>query len=222
MNKLDAENEEAWLAQRWELVTGSAAAVLMGLSPFKSREALLAEYITMESSFEPNRKAWFGLQLETAIGRLTARALGVAFSPCNELRWEDGCPVGSTMDGYLGPTRRPLFPPDVCPSGHKKNWAAFREEAQEYIKSRNFWVEIKNVGHDKLKYWNSPGLPPQYYWAQCQTQMLVTGEDAMALVAMVGGQDIRGHIIKKDQTFLDNLVEEATTFMQEVREGREL
>ncbi len=226
MNKLDAGDEEAWLAQRWELVTGSAAAALMGRSFFKTREELLDEYIKRESAFKPNRKAWFGNQLEVAIGRVAASALSkdllLEFCPRNELRWEEGSSIGSTTDGYLTVKTWREPTPFPCPSGHKKNWAAFEKEALPLVASRNLWVEIKNVGQDQLKRWNTPGSPPDYYWTQCQTQLLVLDEPAMALVAMVGGQDIRGHIIRRDDKFLEELQKEATVFMQQVREGREL
>lgn len=220
MNKIDASNEEAWLAQRWELVTGSAAAALTGLSPFKTQEELLGEYVKKETSFKPNRKAWFGQQLEVAIGRTIGAALNCSFSPMNELRWETGTDIGATTDGYLTAEWGGL--PDIVPSGHKKNWTAFMEEATSIALNRNLWVEIKNVGHYQLKRWNQPDNPPPYYWAQCQTQLLVTGEEKMALVAMVGGQDLRGHIIKRDDSYLDKLKVEAKKFMGEVREWREL
>ena len=222
MNKLDASNEAEWLAARWELVTGSSAAVLMGLSPFKSRSELLTEYINKESSFKANRKAWFGNQMETAIGRALGTSLGALFSPKNELRWQDGSSVGSTMDGYLSCSDQVREPSDVIPSGHKKNWAAFAEEATDTFSKRNLWIEIKNAGADQLKRWNIKGCPPEYYWAQCQTQMLVLDEPKMALIALVGGNDFRGHIIHRDQDFLDKLQTTAKEFMEQVQEGRDL
>lgn len=222
MNKLDAEDEEAWLAQRWELVTGSAAAVIMGKSPFKTRLELLAEYIYKESSFSGNRKSWFGLQMETAIGRALGASLGALFSPCNELRWETGAVVGSTMDGYLSVSDQLRESSDICPSGHKKNWKLFADEATEYVQRQNLWVEIKNTGGGNLRFWNMPGSPPENYWAQCQTQMLVLDEPKMALIALVGGQDFRGHIIHRDHDFLDKLQETAKEFMEQVQEGRDL
>ena len=225
MNKIDAgEDEAAWLAQRWELVGGSSAAVLMGMSPFKTRDELLLGYVNRKSDFTPGHKTWCGLQFESAIGRALGVSLGCSFSPKNELRWKDGSCIGATTDGYLSVSDMLMLPDPVCPSGHKRNWVKFAEEASDYLEQRNLWVEIKNVGQDKLSRapWNRPGSPPEYYWAQCQTQLLVLDEPKMALVALVGGQDLRGHIIERDEIFLDELQDAAKEFMEEVREGREL
>ena len=221
INKLDAEDEEVWLAQRWELLTGSGASILMGANPWKDRMTLLKEYLSRESGFVPSAKTWLGSQMEAAIGRATAAALGLSFSPMNQLRWHEGELLGSTTDGYLT-ENADAEASEVVPCGHKRHWRDFADAVLKQVDSRNFWLEIKNVGQHNLQLWNKKNNPPEYYWWQCQTQMHVLEEDQMGLVALVGGQDLRPHIVKRDQSAIDKLLQEATTFMHQVFEGRNL
>ena len=232
---IDATTQrDAWLAARWECVTGSGLAALTGLSPFSDRQTLLSKYITRNDTFKVNQKMAWGLYSEEYVGRALASILSdhsgrkVSFLGENTFRSQEGSCIGATCDGELKLQLGSIGPEDAvwdaCPSGHKKNWGELCDELMELLHKYLYVpVELKLVGQDSLKYWNSPKKgPPSYYWAQCQAQMHVTGVDTMAIVAKVGAHDIRGHIVDRDDLYLEEAEEKATEFMKQVREAREL
>lgn len=226
-------DRERWLAERWNCVTGSGLAALMGLSPFTDRQKLLTKYITRNDTFKVNRKMQWGTNSEVWVGNMLADQLSsrtvnaVQFVPENKFRRVDGTYIGATGDGFLRQEVLPWKPhfdwTTACPSGHIKNWEAFEEELVSLLSKGQVELEIKTCGDDQLKYWNDPKAgPPSYYWTQCQAQMFVLGVDAMAIVAKIGAHDTRGHIVHYDKAFMDEAQVSAQEFMQQVKEAREL
>ena len=218
------ETEPEWLEARKHLITGSALAGLMGLSPWATRAKLTARYLG-EEEFSPNRKMWWGNVMEEANGKALAKAIGGGcyFVPAH--RFYSEAPFGATTDGYLESVTGFVgsVGPAVCPSGDTRKWGRFRDGVAEILESGGrLWTELKNVGQDQLKNWNQEGAPPPYYWAQCQLQMHMLGLDTMALVAKVGAADIRGHLITYDELFMDDATDKAQEFLSELEEMRKL
>lgn len=80
------------------------------------------------------------------------------------------------------------------------------------------WLEIKNVGRFKLDDWDE-GIP-DYYWAQAQWQLAVSGLALCHVVALVGGQDLRWRRVNADPKWQADAFEQAEAFWQRVQSGQ--
>ena len=94
-----------------------------------------------------------------------------------------------------------------------KEYPFLQGHIDKKIEGENAGVEIKNVGLRQAKYWNKQ--PPIYYEFQVLHYLAITGFDYFDVVALVGGQELMIHTIKRDEERIEKLVQKEVNFWQE-------
>lgn len=138
---------------------GTDAAVVLGLSPWKSRFSLWAEKIGLEEppDFKGNERVEWGLILEPVIAREYARRTGHVIKPGRRFR------------------RHPT----------KKHMICHVDRMIESGKLGSGVLEIKTAGAEKKGEWQDG--PPLHYQVQLFHNMTVTGSNWGAIAVLVGG-----------------------------------
>jgi len=94
-----------------------------------------------------------------------------------------------------------------------KEYPFLQGHIDKKIEGENAGVEIKNVGLRQAKYWNKQ--PPVYYEYQVLHYLAITGFDYFDVVALVGGQELMIHTIRRDEDRINELVKKEVNFWQE-------
>lgn len=214
-------NDPAWQGRRSKVVTGTGVASLMGLNPWRGREALLDSYLR-SVPFSDNHKTFWGRQLEGAVLQGYATLTGLRIVNANAYFERDV--IGSTIDGLVDPgSLEDLLPASEGYVGTTAPtyWRTGVNELQ-YLLGREdpLICEIKVTSERSKSDWGKEF--PKHYWAQLQAQMYVTELDRAIIVAKVGAYDIRHHVVEADANFQSRMLEEATKFLTEVENGRSI
>jgi len=214
-------DDPAWQERRSKVVTGTGVASLMGLSPWRGREALLDSYLR-SVPFSDNHRTFWGRQLEGAVMQGYASLVGLRIVNANAYFERES--IGSTIDGLVDPesldgllSASEGYVGTTAPS----YWRAGVEKIQ-YLLGREEPVicEIKVTSERNKSEWGKE--VPRHYWAQLQAQMYVTGLDTAIIVAKIGAYDVRHHVVEQDASFQSRMLEEAAEFLKEVENGRNL
>ena len=179
---------DEWLAERKKGIGASDAAVLLGLSPWKSPLQLYAEKLDLlpPDARETEAMEW-GLLLEGPIG-----------------------------ERYAAKTKRTVTRPipftiyaAEAPAFMAATFDAFTEESGD-----PGVVEVKNVGWQKAEEWADE--PPIFYQIQLQWQLRVSGFGWGSLAALVGGQKFVYFDMARNDRFIAILEERAAAFWARV------
>lgn len=208
---LDSDPE--WKPTRAKLVTGSAVATVMGLNPFQSREQLANIIQGYEiDDFQGNNKTWWGSFSEKHNMAAFSTITGLRTEPHNGLYVSSACPwLGATLDGFVWRTgdERPL---ETLPlTGLSTGWWRRFQDALEGVEGVGL-VEMKQTS--RVGDWSYK--VPEYYWVQAQSEMFVTGLPWAVVVAKIGADDMRMHLVLADEDFVSNMVEQTRAFAVEV------
>jgi predicted phage-related endonuclease len=183
---------EPWLnARRDSMVTASDIAALLGLDP---RRDALSVFLSKRHPVKKESLTWedprfWGLALEQPIGRIVADYCGWDFHPGGYLLRSKQYPMlGATLDAEVKPAN--------------DQWRPY---------------EGKNVSTWLLNDWDVEAqVPPDRVLIQAQTQMMVTGTEAVQTFALIGGSiprsievaphhELRSMIVEKAEELLDRL-----------------
>jgi putative phage-type endonuclease len=93
-----------------------------------------------------------------------------------------------------------------------KDFPFLQGHIDKKIEGENAGVEIKNVGLRQAKYWMKQ--PPIYYEYQVLHYLAITGFDYFDVVALVGGQELMIHTIRRDER-IEELVQKEVEFWNE-------
>lgn len=182
------EDRQTWLAARRQFITATAAPVILGISPWKTREQLWTEMSgDGEDRSRPRtqRMRW-GLRLEPAI------LAGYGEDHAVEVR----------LSGeLLASTERP--------------WAACTLDGWEVRDDELVPIEVKCVDARSAQYWGDG--PPPVVTAQVQHQLMVTGLPRARVLAMIGGNELRVFTVERDDAFIERLAEEEVQLWRAVR-----
>lgn len=94
-----------------------------------------------------------------------------------------------------------------------KDFPFLQGHIDKKIEGLNAGVEIKNVGLRQAKYWMKQ--PPIYYEYQVLHYLAITGFDYFDVVALVGGQELMIHTIRRDEEKINELVRKEVEFWNE-------
>lgn len=207
------DTDPQWKAERSKLVTGSAVAAIMGLSPFQSREQL-ANIVQgyEEDTFTGNNRTWWGSFSEKHNMAAFSAITGLRTEPHNGLYTSVSFPwMGATLDGFVWRTgaEEPLqdLPLTGLSTGY---WDRF-QAALEGLEGPGL-IEMKQTS--RVGEWSTK--VPEYYYAQAQSEMFVTGLHWTAVVAKIGADDMRPHIVLACPEFFADMVEQTRAFAVEV------
>lgn len=165
---IQIENEQQWLGERVKDITSTEVSALYGLSPYKTEFELFHEKRDAQVvKFEPNERMKWGTRLESIIAQGAAEDQGWDIAKLNVYMRDTDARIGSSFDF------------EILSSANGKGI-----------------MEIKNV--DSLQFhknWIDDGQgnieAPEHIELQIQHQMEVANYDWTALVALVGGNELK-------------------------------
>jgi putative phage-type endonuclease len=189
------ENREAWLALRGQDITSTDVAALFGLSPYKTRLQLWHEKTggLCEDFQETERMKW-GTRLQDTIARGVAEDRGWEVRARNVYSRIEDRRIGSSFDFEI------LNHPDGPGLLEIKN--------VDGLVYRNTWTEEDGVVE-----------APAHIELQLQHQLLVTGRTWGAIVALVGGNDVKVVIRESDPVVQGDIIDECARFWASVQSG---
>jgi putative phage-type endonuclease len=203
----ETERRREWLKQRRTGIGASDAAIILGLSPWKSPLALLTEKLGLDNpdDAEPpemtSPQKW-GLRLENAVGLGFAEETGrkvYAGDPYVVARNKDYPFIMATLDRTQVLTPDSERPPFAVGDGERGA------------------LELKTAGFQKMDDWEEE--PPLYYQVQLQQQMFVEEYKWGSLAVLIGGQTFRYKDMERNDRFIELLVRKCREFWQHVQSG---
>ncbi len=171
--RADAPRDE-WLKVRGAGIGGSDCGTVLGLNPYKSAYTLAAEKIGLmePEDLSGNAKVWFGTQLEPVVAA--------------RFQYETGKKVHKR--GTLQDPDHPWMLANI----------------DRWVPGENAGLEIKTADYHMRGEWGAADDPedtrvPDAYYCQCMHYMAVTGADYWYLAALIGGNDFRLKVIKRNE-----------------------
>ncbi len=180
MSQIPCADEAAWLAERRNGIGASEAAIILGLSTYKSPFQLYHEKLGLEVESKANADArTFGLLFEEPIAQyyaLETKREVRRVKPYTLFR-DDAHPfMLATPDRFVRvPERSPYLRP----------------------------LELKMADVSLRTRWADE--PPLEYVVQVQHQMAVTGADFASLAAVIGGNSFLWCDLERDDEFINRL-----------------
>jgi putative phage-type endonuclease len=183
---------ENWLAARKNGLGGSDAAVVLGLSPWKTEFDLWAEKRgEIADSFgdtTPEHVLW-GNILEDAVAKEYANRRGVTVRRSPEMRWSKEHPyMFANIDRKI--------------QGQNKLLEVKTTNSMSF--SRNDWGE------------EFTNQVPEYYLTQVMHYLAVTGYSEGDLAVLIGGQEMKIYTIKRDEHLIDIICAQEGEFWNKV------
>lgn len=188
---VDPSDRDAWLAQRQLGVGGSDAATIMGANPWKQTYALWLEKREGAASFD-NEAMYWGRALESSIRVGFSDKMALTVRPLsNSVFIHPDLPfVRANLDGAIVDN----VPKALVYEGKTSN-------------APDQWGP---TGSDEY--------PEQYLW-QVQHYLAVTNAPLAHLAVLLFGRDFRTYQIPRDETLIDALLNNETSFWKSVQDG---
>lgn len=184
----DEDDRLTWLDDRRAGIGGSDIAAIMGMSAFNGP---LDVYYSKVEEVSDNEEAMtepmeWGVRLESVILKHFTDLFAVNYDDNKRLIRSDLTPI------LLHSPDAIELDEDGFPIGG---------------------IEIKNIRSDKA--WTEPYGMPEYYYAQVQHGLYVTGLDKWTIVALVSGNKMIYRTVYPDHDFQDMMVKAANNFWLE-------
>ena len=178
---------EEWLERRKEGIGGSDAAVVCGVSRYKSPVELWMEKTSQLPAQEAGEAAYWGHQLEELVRTEFTKRTGIQVEHRMELLRSDQHPfMQANLDGIC---QHPDLGPCI--------------------------FEAKTVSAFKAGEWED-GIPDEYY-LQVQHYMAVTGYRGAYVAALIGGNTFRWKFIERDDELIAAMIQLEERFWQHVQ-----
>lgn len=184
------QDRKAWLNLRKEGLGGTDAAVIMGMSKFKTLHRLWAE---KTGRFQPeelsnDEAVHFGAVLEEVVAEEFTIRTGKKVKKHGLLRSMEHPWMLASVDRIL-----------------------IGEDAGLECKTASFLMRKEwEDGHGKF------GGIPEGYYCQCQWYMAVTGFPRWYIACLIGGQHYVWRIVERDEAFISEMVKKASVFWMNV------
>ena len=176
-----------WLAYRKQGIGGSDAAVVCGISRYRSPVELWMEKTNQMPDQEVGEAAYWGTQLEGLVRAEFTKRTGIQVGHRMELLRSDEHPfMQANLDGTC-------LHPDLGPC----------------------IFEAKTASAFKAGEWED-GIPDEYF-LQVQHYMAVTGYGGCYIAALIGGNTFRWKFIPRDEELITMLVQLEADFWQHVQ-----
>jgi len=187
--KLESIDRREWLKARALGIGSSDAAVVMGLSSWKSPFSLWAEKtgLVQPENLEEKEYIEWGIILEPIIA-----------------------------DKYQRTTGRKISSPTAIYQHDKYDWMLANPDRFVEIEGIGTGVlEVKTAGQFLAKDWEEEA--PLAYQIQLQHQLCVTGAQWGSFAVLIGGQKFRWMDVKRNDSFLKMLLEKEEEFWHYVQ-----
>lgn len=192
---IPCRDEKEWLASRaLSFVGASEAAALFELNPYMTRLALWERLQGVEHKVEVSDAMLAGIELEDGIARLYARKTGERVLLPSEFY---GKP--KLLESDEPP--RIIVRHDTAPIQCTPDRIIVTKHGARLL-------QIKNVSAWKADEWMD--TPPVAYQIQCQAEMACTGFGEATLCALIGGNELVIHELKRNEAFIHRLILRAT------------
>ena len=176
-----------WLDYRKQGIGGSDAAVVCGISRYKSPVELWMEKTNQMPDQEAGEAAYWGTQLESLVRTEFTKRTGIEVEHRMELLRSDEHPfMQANLDGTCV---HPEFGPCI--------------------------FEAKTASAFKAGEWED-GIPDEYF-LQVQHYMAVTGYGGCYIAALIGGNTFRWKFVPRDEELIAMLVQLEVDFWQHVQ-----
>lgn len=185
-------NRQAWLAERQTCLGASDAAVVLGISPFKSRYQLWAEKtgLAPAEDLSDNEVIDWGHRLETPVAEAYADRSGRSIE---------------------------MWPPYTIVRDPLRNYVACTPDAvQECPERGQGLLQVKTTSAFNGSDW-ADGVP-LYYEVQVQQEMHCTGFNWCTVAVLIGGQKLRWFDVEKNDAFIDRLLINLAEFWQLIQD----
>lgn len=181
-------SHEQWLQVRKTGIGGSDAAVILGISPFKSPLELWNEKVKdIAESAEETEAAYWGKKLEPVVREEFTERTGLrVYTEPYLLQHNHYSFMQANLDGY------------VYDSVYG-----------------NCIFEAKTASAYKAGDWDE-GVPDEYY-AQLQHYMAVTGYQGAYIAALIGGNQFVWKFVERDRQYIQALIHKEKLFWQHVQ-----
>lgn len=178
---------EEWLNLRKTGIGGSDAAVILGISPFKSTLELWNEKVKdIQTLPEENEAAYWGKTLEPIVRQEFTKRTGLSvYTEPYLLQHNQYSFMQANLDGYIFDT---VY--------------------------GNCVFEAKTASAYKASDWDD-GIPDEYY-AQLQHYMAVTGYQGAYIAALIGGNQFIWKFVERDKLYIKKLIQKEKLFWHHV------
>lgn len=221
---IHCDSKEHWLDQRKSLVTASDVAMLLGKSPWGTREDLMLRKLDPNFSLDPSGPMEFGSRDEDHNRRVFSDLTGIATIGSSNiiLRSHKYPHLGATLDGFffkpMGIEREYHF----CFPGN--NLSLLESDIQSNMRLPFGCLEMKQTEIFSKKKWgctkDSEDLYPEHYGIQCHTQMAVSGLDTNLLVCKLGTSRMVVRPIYEDPLLNEEIGESVEEFWSELEKNK--
>lgn len=185
-------NREQWLESRKEGLGASEAAIVLGISPYKSAYELWAEKrgLLERSEVADSEAAEWGIRLEPIIIQAFAERTG---------------------------RQAECYPPHALHRHVALPWMLATPDARQLTGRGPGTVQIKTASQYKMGEWKDG--PPLHYAVQIQHEMAVVGVEWCSIVVLIGGQRLRFFDVERNDRFLDAMIPQLADFWERVESG---
>lgn len=188
---------EQFLADRRTGIGGSDIAAILGISPWSTpRDVWASKLGKIEEKAETPAMYW-GNVLEDVVAKEFSKRTGYKIQKHNRIVRHEKHPfLIANIDRLV------ITDPKKKPS---------TKDGKIVTKAL---LECKTVSQYAKDEWGEDGTAeiPEYYKTQCHWYMLVTGADVVYLAALIGGNDFRIYVIKRNETICNYLMNKGIEF----------
>ena len=210
-----------WLKARRSGIGGSDVAAILGLSRYKSALDIYNDKIsTEEPKDQQSQSAYFGTILEDVVAKEFSKRTGLKVQRVNTMLRSG---VGDWMIANID---RAVVNPEIA--GRVSVYDEQRQAETGRMISTNWILECKTANQFLADQWgesqedeivNSAVVTehkiPIYYETQVQWYMAVTGCDTCFVAVLLGGQDFRIYVVRRDEDVIKALIEHCSEFWHE-------
>ena len=191
-------SHQDWIAERYNFIGGSEAAIAIDCSPFSSKVSLILEKIGLIESFTGNEATYWGTKLEDLI--------------MEECRFRFFNKPSNKVDFKTPMMKHP-----------EHEWMSANLDGVGWSKELGFTIlEAKNIGSRiGAAEWNSGNIP-KHYFCQLQHYFCVMGPQFQnALICgLFSGNHFESRLVERDENFIETLVDAERELWSRIKEKR--
>lgn len=196
---LPSQNQDEWLHNRRQVITGTEISAIMGMNPYKTRFDLWLDKTGQLDPIEDNEAMRIGRIVEPGLRMEAERQYGHIMEAPGCLQSKRWPIIGGTPDG-LREGIPWIF--EFKTAGIANSFATLKLDQTDWGDENTDQV-------------------PANYLMQCMWYMALAGADQCELIALIGNHGVRQYTIERDQELIEIMVAEAEKFWRDHIENGE-